>query len=80
MAYMEKDSPSVKAVPRQTPGVGEARGAQEGLPRPSLRHTPPGVWPPVAPPGGVGRLVRRLTVSALRLGEGEEELGLVPAR
>jgi len=47
-----------------------------GAARPSLRHTPPGVWPPVAP-GGMGRLVRRLTVSALRLGEEEPGLGLL---
>jgi hypothetical protein len=51
--------------------------SEKGASRPSLRHTPPGVWPPVAPPGGMGRLVRRLTVSALRLGEEEPGLGLL---
>lgn len=80
MAYMEKDSLSVKAAPRQTLEVGEQAGAQEGTSRPSLRHTPPGVWPPVAPPGGMGRLVRRLTVSALRLGEEQPGLGLLAAQ
>ncbi len=54
--------------------------SEKAAARPSLRHTPPGVWPPVAPPGGMGRLVQRLTVSALRLGDEESGLGLLAAQ
>lgn len=42
----------------------------EGASRPSLPRTPPGVWPPVSP-ADVGRVVRKLKVTAQRLRDAE---------
>jgi hypothetical protein len=42
----------------------------EGAARPSLARTPPGVWPSVSP-ADVGRVVRKLKVTAQRLRDTE---------
>lgn len=48
----------------------------EGAVRPSLPRTPPGVWPPVSP-ADVGRVVRKLKVTAQRLRDPEPMVTLL---
>ncbi|WNG51420.1 hypothetical protein F0U60_50290 [Archangium minus] len=47
-----------------------------GSSRPSLPRTPPRVWPPVSP-GDMGRVVRRLKVTAERPRPPEPEVPLL---
>lgn len=49
---------------------------EQGASRPSLPRTPPGVWPPVSP-ADVGRVVRKLKVTAQRLRDAEPMVSLL---
>ncbi len=64
MAYATDDSLSPLVVPQSSPSEEPTPG--EGPQRPSLPRTPPRVWPPVSP-ADMGRVVRRLKLTAERL-------------
>lgn len=64
MAYATDDGVSLLVVPQSSPSEGPA--SEEGPQRPSLPRTPPRVWPQVSP-ADMGRVVRRLKLTAERL-------------
>jgi hypothetical protein len=66
MAREKDDSQSPVVVPPAT----------EGASRPNLPRTPPGVWPPMSP-AEVGRVVRKLQVTAQRLRDSERRVALL---
>ncbi|HYO67068.1 MAG TPA: hypothetical protein VEU33_13415 [Archangium sp.] len=69
MAHATDDGLSPLVVPQSS--LSEETSG-EGQQRPSLPRTPPRVWPPVSP-ADMGRVVRRLKLTAERL-RGEEPL------
>ena len=68
MAYTTDDRPSPLVVPQSSSSEEPTSG--EGPQRPSLPRTPPRVWPPVSP-ADMGRVVRRLKLTAERLRDAE---------
>ncbi|HZH16808.1 MAG TPA: hypothetical protein VE057_20805 [Archangium sp.] len=68
MAYTTDDGLSPLVVPQSSSSEEPTSG--EGPQRPSLPRTPPRVWPPVSP-ADMGRVVRRLKLTAERLRDGE---------
>ncbi|HYO57426.1 hypothetical protein [Archangium sp.] len=64
MAHAKDDALTPLVVPRSS--SSEESAPAEGPSRPSLPRTPPGVWPPVSP-ADMGRVVRRLKLTAERL-------------
>ena len=71
MAHGTDDGLSPLVVPQSSPSEEPTSG--EGPQRPSLPRTPPRVWPPVSP-ADMGRVVRRLKLTAERLGNGAQLL------
>jgi hypothetical protein len=67
MAHATDDGLSPLVVPESSPTEEPTSG--EGPQRPSLPRTPPRVWPPVSP-ADMGRVVRRLKLTAERLRTG----------
>jgi hypothetical protein len=61
MVRATDDGQSPHVVPGSTPT--EEPSSNEGPSRPHHPRTPPRVWPPMAP-GDMGRVVRRLKLSA----------------
>ena len=64
MSHATDDGLSPLVVPQSSPSEETTSG--EGPQRPSLPRTPPRVWPPVSP-ADMGRVVRRLKLTAERL-------------
>ncbi len=76
MAHGTDDGLSPLVVPESSPTEEPAVG--EGPQRPSLPRTPPRVWPPMSP-GDMGRVVRRLKLSAQALRDPEPMVSLLGA-
>jgi hypothetical protein len=76
MAHVTDDGLS----PMVNPGSSSSdeTNPAEGPVRPSLPRTPPRVWPPVSP-GDMGRVVRRLKLTAQRLRDVELRVTLLGA-
>jgi hypothetical protein len=74
MAHVKDDGLTPLVNPRSSPS--EEPGAADGTARPSLPRTPPRVWPPVSP-GDMGRVVRRLKLTAQRVRDAEPDAVLL---
>ncbi len=74
MAHTTDDGRSPLVNPQSSPSEETTSG--EGPARPSLPRTPPRVWPPMSP-GDMGRVVRRLKLSAQSLRDSEPRVSLL---
>ncbi|HEX8436437.1 hypothetical protein [Archangium sp.] len=74
MAHATDDGRSPLVVPQSSPSEETSSG--ESPSRPSRPRTPPRVWPPMSP-GDMGRVVRRLKLSAQALRDSEPMVSLV---
>lgn len=71
MAHEKDDGLTPLVNPQSSPP--DESGTSDGASRPSRPRSPPRVWPPMSP-GDMGRVVRRLKLSAERLREPEAAL------
>lgn len=74
MAHEKDDGLTPLVNPQSSPQ--DEPGASDGASRPSRPRSPPRVWPPMSP-GDMGRVVRRLKLSAERVREAASEAALL---